>query len=152
MPHKDPEVARQYSKKYAASARGKEVQRKYSKSSADKKRKRYATWAETNKERLLAYKRDWYKKNKPVRKHKQKAWRQARIELKATHPRPSHCEGCGVPEAILDRALCFDHDHATGKFRGWLCFNCNLILGHAKDSRDKLQLLINYLDRIELLS
>lgn len=77
----------------------------------------------------------------------------------AIPPEASHCEACGVPfvkphEDTSKRGVrCafVDHDHADGRFRGFLCQNCNLALGHVKDSRDRLQLLINYLDRAELL-
>jgi len=40
-----------------------------------------------------------------------------------------------------------DHDHATGQVRGYLCRYCNHALGNAKDSVDRLQLLIRYLER-----
>jgi|HubBroStandDraft_6_1064221.scaffolds.fasta_scaffold04118_11 hypothetical protein len=53
--------------------------------------------------------------------------------------------------------LCIDHNHnccpkakSCGKcLRGLLCGHCNLILGHAKDSRQVLQGLIDYLRRYE---
>jgi hypothetical protein len=38
-----------------------------------------------------------------------------------------------------------DHCHSTGKIRGLLCFNCNLMLGHAKDSQETLASAIMYL-------
>lgn len=40
-----------------------------------------------------------------------------------------------------------DHCHETGKVRGLLCFKCNIILGHAKDSPEFLQKAIQYLKR-----
>jgi hypothetical protein len=51
------------------------------------------------------------------------------------------CAVChGKPEHV-------DHDHATGKVRGILCFNCNQALGNVRDDVDVLQGLIDYLHR-----
>ncbi|MCW2672101.1 MAG: Recombination endonuclease [Frankiales bacterium] len=40
-----------------------------------------------------------------------------------------------------------DHDHATGEVRGILCFNCNGMLGQARDRVDILLEGIRYLER-----
>jgi len=40
---------------------------------------------------------------------------------------------------------CFDHDHSTGKFRGFLCCECNSMLGKAQDRIEVLQKSIRYL-------
>lgn len=37
-----------------------------------------------------------------------------------------------------------DHNHETGKVRGFLCKNCNVALGFAKDSPERLRNLIDY--------
>ena len=37
-------------------------------------------------------------------------------------PEDGRCEYCSSDLG----PLCLDHDHATGKFRGWLCHSCNL--------------------------
>lgn len=44
------------------------------------------------------------------------------------------CHLCGVSELELDKRLCVDHDHQTGEFRGWLCWDCNVGLGKLKDN------------------
>lgn len=43
--------------------------------------------------------------------------------------------------------LHFDHDHDTGKFRGWLCIKCNTSIGHLGDSVAGLQRAITYLQQ-----
>lgn len=39
----------------------------------------------------------------------------------------------------------WDHNHETEEFRGWLCHNCNALLGHAGDNTGILQRAIDYL-------
>lgn len=68
------------------------------------------------------------------------------------------CWSCKV-----NRATDVDHDHsccptrASGRlktcgkcFRGMLCNGCNSALGHAKDSVDRLEALIEYLNSTQL--
>ncbi len=78
----------------------------------------------------------------------------SRYGIDPTRPCPTGCEACSRPFHLVSKhhGACFDHDHTTGAFRGWLCNDCNLSLGFAGDSRDRLQLLITYLDNSELLS
>lgn len=54
--------------------------------------------------------------------------------------RPEQCEICGAIGKI-----CFDHDHKTGLFRGWICSRCNLALGLVKDNEELLISLSEYL-------
>ncbi len=67
--------------------------------------------------------------------------RERKLGIQAGRARPSNCEVCGSPDRIH-----FDHDHATGKFRGWICHNCNITLGHSRDNVEVLYKLINYLN------
>ena len=64
-----------------------------------------------------------------------------RKEEKAGRKRPKKCELCGS----LSNRICFDHDHETGKFRGWICHRCNATLGFVEDSEELLEKMINYL-------
>jgi len=67
-----------------------------------------------------------------------------RRDLKRAGGPPSdRCEICG---ATADE-ICFDHDHATGKFRGWLCHTCNRVLGLIGDSRKRLRAMDEFLER-----
>jgi hypothetical protein len=43
-------------------------------------------------------------------------------------------------------AWCCDHDHTTNEFRGWLCHQCNRLLGGAKDNVEILKAAISYLE------
>ena len=40
-----------------------------------------------------------------------------------------------------------DHDHKTGRFRGVLCRQCNLGLGHFRDNIKTMYAAIHYLER-----
>ena len=53
---------------------------------------------------------------------------------------PGKCATCDKTTDLV-----IDHDHATGVVRGLLCRECNLALGHAKDSIETLSRLIGYL-------
>lgn len=78
------------------------------------------------------------------------AWNEYRRNLRirkqdeqATRPRPSNCECCDRPAEIR-----FDHDHTTGKFRGWLCDRCNLGLGKLGDTIQGVRAALAYLERV----
>mgnify|MGYP001574645887 CR=1 FL=1 len=58
----------------------------------------------------------------------------------AGRKKPEQCEICGAMGII-----CFDHDHETGKFRGWICKRCNTVLGFIKDNKELLFAMIEYL-------
>jgi hypothetical protein len=57
-----------------------------------------------------------------------------------SHPIPSGCEICGN-----ETKLVFDHCHAKGHHRGWLCHLCNIMLGVARDNSTNLNNAIKYL-------
>ena len=61
----------------------------------------------------------------------------------AERPKPEACEMCEV----TGRQMHLDHDHATGKFRGWLCNRCNMAMGVLGDTIAGLQRGIDYLRR-----
>lgn len=55
------------------------------------------------------------------------------------------CAICRVDANTLERAMCVDHDHNTGKVRGLLCYKCNSGLGFFRDDRDLLVRATSYL-------
>lgn len=62
-----------------------------------------------------------------------------------TRPCPQLCECCGNPPGR--KALALDHDHVTGKFRGWLCGACNPAIGSLGDNYDGVLRALDYLLR-----
>tara|TARA_R100001086_G_scaffold169794_1_gene92581 strand:- start:27 stop:479 length:453 start_codon:yes stop_codon:yes gene_type:complete len=86
--------------------------------------------------------------------------KQRDILLKIT-PRPDNnykCPICFYTEGQFSKATvdastqnlnaswCLDHDHITGKFRGWLCHKCNSALGWFNDDINYLRRAVKYLE------
>jgi hypothetical protein len=58
---------------------------------------------------------------------------------------PEFCECCG---ALASGRLDLDHDHETGKFRGWLCNTCNRGVGMLGDNVHGIMRAMSYLTRL----
>jgi len=80
---------------------------------------------------------EMYTKSK---KRQQISYAQKR-EMEAGRPRSPFCEICCTEGKVV-----FDHCHASGMFRGWICDRCNKVLGHVKDSPSLLRVLASYLE------
>lgn len=46
----------------------------------------------------------------------------------------------------VNRRLCIDHCHVTGKVRGLLCSECNSAIGKLKDDKELIKNALNYLE------
>lgn len=62
---------------------------------------------------------------------------------------PAVCDCCKRPQE--KRAMAIDHDHDTGAFRGWLCFECNIGIGKLGDNLVGVMRAVRYLQNAELL-
>lgn len=71
-------------------------------------------------------------------------WKRAGIT--PAWPRPEQCECCGGAPSGRG-GLHADHDHATGKFRGWLCSRCNMGIGQLGDTLANVLRAARYLRR-----
>ncbi len=57
------------------------------------------------------------------------------------------CAVCSTPRSLLKRDLSVDHNHSTGKIRGLLCDNCNIALGHLKEDIQRMNNMIQYVEK-----
>src|SRR5690348_9036097 len=94
------------------------------------------------------YKRDqypnsYYERNRELLIKRAIETKQASKIKKAGRPKTPYCEGCGK----VTSKVVFDHNHKTGKFRGWLCKPCNSALGFVFDNVAILEGLKYYLLR-----
>ena len=64
-------------------------------------------------------------------------------QLKKLNPKPrdGKCQACGETPDVLH----LDHDHTTGKFRGYVCEGCNHSMGKSNDDPEKLIKQAEYL-------
>ena len=101
-----------------------------------------------NREKILVHTKEYYAKNREGRKdyYLRKDFGIGLDDLKKMLEEQDYkCKICKKEiKIVFDRKrkhmAVVDHDHATGKIRGILCHNCNLVLGNAGDNP---QLLLN---------
>lgn len=128
-----------------------------------------AEWREANREQLRRYAANYRRDNAEVLrakrekayaadpqkfKRRQKKYRPKQREYTRTRrglpaptrPAPNACECCAAP--VKKRQLALDHDHETGRFRGWLCSGCNTGLGLLGDSLTAARAVVAYLERV----
>jgi hypothetical protein len=103
------------------------------------KRKQRAEMTVRDKQNLAAW-------EKARRSKKPGYWRKRRGLPDPTRVEPARCECCGgLPNGR--GKLHLDHDHATGKFRGWLCAKCNLGISLLGDLLVGTRNAVAYLER-----
>ena len=89
-------------------------------------------WRLANAEKTRAYHRKWARENR----------------YGCVGATDEEREGpCEVPGCPYVGPLHWDHDHADGRFRGWICGACNRALGLVKDDPVRCLGLARYLER-----
>ena len=93
----------------------------------------------------------WRSECKECRAYKKRIPAKARREYEAKHPKPQigdefYCKVCERTITIQkNRDVNLDHDHITGKIRGYICNNCNTGIGTLKDDISILKRAIKWL-------
>lgn len=106
---------------------------------------RAAEWAARNPDKARANSRKTAaaaRARQTLEQRRQSRRRQAGMK---DPPDNIHVGRCANKGCAYTGPLVLDHDHDTGAIRGWLCRNCNLALGYAKDDTEALVGLIAYL-------
>ncbi len=123
-------------------------------------------WKIKNPEKSLEVNRNWVKRNPEASKNYHRKNRTKRLEHTAKKlynldsleyrslflKYQNKCAVCLNEETKIDhrtgniKRLSIDHDHKTGKVRGLLCSNCNLLLGHSKENKNTLLKMIDYIN------
>jgi len=76
-----------------------------------------------------------------------RAKRRGRGQPEPTRAMPHRCECCGLSDLVFKKTLFLDHCHDTGKFRGWICDNCNLGIGRLNDNLEGVKKAVAYLEK-----
>lgn len=97
-------------------------------------------WRKANPEKWKAICRQSYERNKDRVHAYHRAYYLKQREILAGRPKPDVCECCDEKSKIV-----WDHQHDNGEFRGWICDRCNRVLGAIKDNPVILEQLIRYL-------
>lgn len=127
-PDKQKDIKLRYRMKHPEKVKAWDLKRKSHPLYLEKQR----TWGRLNRirnaEQIRKRKRGYYHRD---------------MEQRVGRPRPDRCEVCNKK-----CRPCPDHNHLTGKYRGWICTSCNMALGLLKgDAGPSLILALkNYLE------
>ena len=145
MPYKDPEKRREAGRRRTALYRERhheevlQRERELRAANPEPSRARCRAWFAAHPEWRKAYKEMWRKANpESTIATKRKAFSGlTRGEQEALfNSQGGRCAICGEEIGLVSAHL--DHNHLTGKVRGFLCAPCNLMLGVARESRERL--------------
>lgn len=116
--------------------------------------------------KLLAYNREYGKRNRDKMRQYAKNWRLRHPEkaratwIKSKYKltdeqyqqildHSGYCDSCETP---LKTKSNVDHCHETGRYRGLLCRGCNIAAGFLDDDSSRALALSKYLDRVKTLT
>jgi hypothetical protein len=117
---------------------------RWQKAHPDKKKKFHIRWRKTNPEKYKeCSKRAALRRNYGLTL-------ESYIDLLEKHGKK--CAICGKNLLPTRNNTCLDHNHKTGKLRGFLCNRHNILLSVADDNPEILKLAIKYLESDGVIS
>lgn len=132
----------------------KKKSREWRQKNSDLVNKRVREYRKNNTEKYLNYDRNWRANNlmrarelDVVKKH-DITYEEYKFMFEK---QDGKCYICNKEETKKSRTsgqicrLAIDHNHDTGKIRKLLCHNCNIVVGHCKESIEFLERTIDYL-------
>ena len=128
------------------------------------KRKAYIeVWNIKNKDRIAEVRREYDKKNIERRRAQARIRYQKNSQRRLDYIRfrkygitgdefrrivEKQKDECPICTRSISKNYSVDHDHVTDKVRGIICHNCNLAIGNAGDSPERLRAMAAYLENI----
>lgn len=141
-----------------------EYKKQWSVDNRERKRAADKAWRDAHPERVKKNKRFYYDANREKSLERSKRWQignksRHHLSVFACHIRQKYgltidewhamwdAQGgkCSVCKEAFTKTPHVEHCHSTGKVRGLACRACNMMLGFAKDSIDRLTAGIAYL-------
>lgn len=145
MPYKDPQAARaqrlRWNRENPERVKAAKLRYRAKPTTKKKERRDRKLYSRINSAARVAYAKKWHAQNRD--RARVNKWKRHGLP-DPKHPRPDACENCGRIPGV-GRGLALDHDHVTGKFRGWLCYRCNLGIGLLGDSVEGVASAVEYL-------
>ncbi len=108
-----------------------------------KRREEYSANPEKWRKRNARYRVNWMNKRDIPRTCRRYKLTEEEF-LSKLNAQNDTCAICGTVGDKL--GLCVDHNHKTGKIRGFLCRMCNVGLGNLQDSVEVLKSAVRYLE------
>jgi hypothetical protein len=149
----NPEKIREYQQRYRNNnpKKRKDIKRKWRENNIDKVRANRKMRYIKDKEVACKQSRDWYFKNKEMVRERIRTKKYGTTIEVIENMLQDQNGGCAICGVKFDHvALSVDHNHNAGKLRGLLCHQCNLAIGNAGDSPDRLRAMADYLERYEV--
>lgn len=104
-------------------------------------------YQKNNREKLAARSRERYRNNKQkeLDRIRRKKYGITGEEFRAIIEKQGL--KCPICTKDITKNPSVDHNHKTGEIRGLICNKCNLAIGNAEDSPDRLRRMADYLEK-----